>query len=48
MTNYLVERYGEFILLKPKFNSNTYFLWLAPILIIMLGFFLIKGIFRRS
>ena len=48
ITNYLVERYGEFILLKPKFNSNTYFLWLAPILIIMLGFFLIKGIFRRS
>ena len=24
ITNYLVERYGEFILLKPKFNPNTY------------------------
>ena len=48
ITNYLVERYGEFILLKPRFNSNTYFLWLAPIIIIIFGFFLIKGIFKKK
>ena len=48
ITNYLVERYGEFILLKPRFNSNTYFLWLAPIIIIIFGLFLIKGIFKRN
>ena len=48
ITNYLVERYGEFILLKPRFNSSTYFLWLAPIFIILFGFFLIKGIFRKN
>ena len=48
ITDYLVERYGEFILLKPKFNSKTYFLWLAPIFIILFGFFLIKGIFRKN
>ena len=35
ITNYLVERYGEFILFKPRFNSNTYFLWLAPLIIII-------------
>jgi len=48
ITDYLVERYGEFILLKPRFNSNTYFLWLAPIIIIIFGFFLIKGIFKKN
>ena len=48
ITNYLVERYGEFILLKPKFNPSTYLLWLAPILILLFGIFLIKGIFRKN
>ena len=46
ITKYLEERYGEFILLKPKFNSKTYFLWLAPLFIILFGFFLIKKIFN--
>ena len=48
ITNYLVERYGEFILLKPRFNANTYFLWIAPIIIILSGLFLIKSIFRKN
>ena len=48
ITNYLVERYGEFILLKPKFNPSTYLLWLAPILILLFGIFLIRGICRKN
>ncbi len=28
--NYLVARYGEFILLKPRFNGHTWALWLVP------------------
>lgn len=30
--DYLVKRYGEFILLRPRFNKLTYFLWLFPFL----------------
>ena len=48
ITKYLVERYGEFILLKPRFNSKTYFLWLAPLIILLFGLFLIKGIFKKN
>ena len=48
ITNYLVDRYGEFILFKPKFSAKTYILWLSPIFIILFGIFLIKGIFRKS
>ena len=48
ITDYLVKRYGEFILLKPRFNSKTYFLWLAPIIILLFGFFLIKGVFKKN
>ena len=48
ITNYLVDRYGEFILLKPKLKFNTYFLWFAPIFIIIFGIFLIKNIFKKK
>jgi cytochrome c-type biogenesis protein CcmH len=34
---YLVARYGDFVLLKPPFNSTTLFLWLGPFLILAAG-----------
>ena len=34
---FLVARYGEFVLLKPRFNSHTMFLWLLPPLALMGG-----------
>ena len=30
-------KYGEWILYDPKFNKNTYLLWLLPLLIFLLG-----------
>ncbi|ALE04032.1 cytochrome c-type biogenesis protein [Bartonella ancashensis] len=35
--DFLVERYGELILLKPPFNSITWFLWLSPLMMIIIG-----------
>ena len=35
--NFLKDRYGEWILYDPKFNKNTYFLWLLPLLIFIIG-----------
>ena len=35
--NYLVQRYGEFVLLKPTFGAHTLLLWLAPALVLVLG-----------
>lgn len=35
--DYLVARYGAFVLLKPQFNPHTYLLWLAPLLLFVLG-----------
>jgi cytochrome c-type biogenesis protein CcmH len=34
---FLVERYGEFILLKPRFSAGNAALWLAPALIVLTG-----------
>ena len=35
--DFLQEKYGQWILYDPKFNKNTYFLWLLPILIFIIG-----------
>ena len=33
----LTERYGEYILLKPYFNSKNLFLWLFPFILLILS-----------
>ena len=35
--DFLVARYGEFVLLKPRFNPHTLVLWLLPPLAVMGG-----------
>ena len=35
--NFLVQRYGEFVLLKPTFGTHTLLLWLTPALVLILG-----------
>ena len=34
--SYLKERYGNFVLYEPSFKQSTYFLWLSPVLILIL------------
>ena len=47
--DFLVARYGEFVLLKPRFERQTILLWLlAPLLLIGGGFALWLQIRRRS
>ena len=38
---YLKNQYGEWILYEPKFNKTTIFLWLLPILVFVVGGWLI-------
>ena len=35
--DFLRTKYGEWILYDPKFTKNTYFLWLLPIFLFILG-----------
>ena len=35
--SFLEDRYGKWILYDPKFDKNTYFLWLLPILLFLIG-----------
>jgi cytochrome c-type biogenesis protein CcmH len=34
---YLVQRYGDFVLLKPPFELSTLLLWGTPVLVVLLG-----------
>ncbi len=35
--DYVVSRYGEFVLLKPRLSAHTYLLWGAPIALFVIG-----------
>jgi cytochrome c-type biogenesis protein CcmH len=45
--DFLVVRYGEFILLKPRFHPNTLLLWLAPPAVLIIGGSVAFSLFRR-
>jgi len=45
--NFLVSRYGEFILLKPPLSWNTLALWGAPPALLILGILMIVVVERR-
>lgn len=45
--DYLVDRYGQFVLLKPQFNVFTAILWIAPGLLLAGGAVLAIRVVRR-
>jgi cytochrome c-type biogenesis protein CcmH len=45
--DFLVARYGEFVLLKPRLSWRTALLWIAPILILLGGLVAIAAALRR-
>jgi cytochrome c-type biogenesis protein CcmH len=45
--DYVVARYGEFVLLRPVFALHTLLLWLTPVLAVLLGGFGIWRLARR-
>ena len=41
INDFLVEKYGNFILMKPPFYSETFLLWSSPFIIVFIGFLII-------
>nr|WP_092869692.1 cytochrome c-type biogenesis protein [Hyphomicrobium facile] len=39
--DYVVARYGEFVLLNPRFELSTILLWLTPVLVLLGGLVLV-------
>jgi cytochrome c-type biogenesis protein CcmH len=45
--DFLVERYGEFALYRPRFSGKTLVLWIAPFLLLAFGGLALTRIVRR-
>ncbi len=45
---FLTERYGDFILLKPPLNLNTYFLWFLPLIFLLIGMAIIINLNKKT
>jgi len=45
--NFLISKYGEWIVYKPKLNKNNFLLWFLPYLILLLGGTLIFSIVKK-
>lgn len=41
------ERYGDFVLFRPPFDSRTWLLWMAPFVLLACGFVAVMAV-RRS
>ena len=46
--DFMVERYGDFVVYKPKFDASTYLLWLGPAFIAFLGFIIVLVTARKK
>jgi len=44
---YVVARYGEFVLLRPRFHGQTWLLWGAPFIILLVGVIAVLLTLRR-
>ncbi|MFT7130701.1 MAG: cytochrome c-type biogenesis protein CcmH [Gammaproteobacteria bacterium] len=48
ITEYMLNRYGDFILYRPQFNSETAVLWMAPVIFLMVGATIAVIILKRQ
>ena len=45
---YMVDRYGDFILFEPPVAGRTYFLWIAPFVLLGIGTLIVFCLVRRK
>jgi cytochrome c-type biogenesis protein CcmH len=45
--DYLVARYGDFVLYRPPLKPATYLLWTGPVLFLLIGVFIAVNFFTR-
>jgi cytochrome c-type biogenesis protein CcmH len=45
--NFMVERYGDFVLYRPPVKPITWLLWIGPFVILIIGIAVLLGYLRR-
>jgi len=48
ISEYLVTRYGDFVLYKPPFKATTYALWIGPFVLLAIALWYALRISRQS
>ncbi len=48
VVEFMVARYGDFVLYRPQFKSTTYLLWLGPFLLLLLVLYLLVRRLRAA
>ncbi len=48
IVDFMVERYGEFVLYRPKVSSLTYILWFGPAIFLLVGVVIVVFIIRQK
>jgi cytochrome c-type biogenesis protein CcmH len=46
--DYLVERYGEFILYRPRYTGYSLLLWIAPLALMLGGLFVVMRVIKSK
>jgi cytochrome c-type biogenesis protein CcmH len=46
--DYMVQRYGEFVLYRPRLDKVTLVLWLAPLILLALAGWILYSTLRRN
>ena len=46
--DFMVARYGEFVLYKPRMQGTTLLLWLGPLVLVLLGGVVVLRLVRRG
>jgi cytochrome c-type biogenesis protein CcmH len=46
--DYMSDRYGDFVLYRPRLQINTLLLWVGPFIILIVAVFLLLKFIRRS
>ena len=44
---FMVERYGDFVLYRPPVQKNTYLLWLAPMALLLIGGLVLRSSVKK-
>lgn len=48
IVDFMVQRYGEYVLYKPRLEPRTWLLWGAPVLMLAGGLLVVAGLVRRA
>ena len=48
VADFMVARYGDFVLYRPRFKTGTYLLWLGPVVLLAIVLFLVTRRIRVS